>query len=61
LYRIVNKFDRRKTAEFVSKDEQLLPPFVELMWRTEQAVDGFIDVIDKTLRCAINAFGLPKA
>lgn len=44
-YRIANKNDSRKIAEFLSKDGQL--PFLELVCNTEQAVDELIDVVGK--------------
>jgi len=44
LYRIADKTDSRKIAEFLSKDGQLLLPFLELICNTEQAVDELIDV-----------------
>jgi len=47
LYRIADKTDSRKIAEFLSKDGQLLLPFLELICNTEQAVDELIDVAGK--------------
>jgi putative transposase len=47
LYRIASKTDSRKIAEFLSKDGQLLLPFLELVCNTEQAVDELIDVVGK--------------
>jgi transposase-like protein len=47
LYKIANKTDSRKIAEFLSKDGQLLLPFLELICNTEQAVDELIDVVGK--------------
>lgn len=47
LYRIANKTDSRKIAEFLSKDGQLLVPFLELICNTEQAVDELIDIVGK--------------
>jgi transposase-like protein len=44
LYQIANKTDSRKIAEFLSKDGQLLLPFLDLICNTEQAVDELIDV-----------------
>ena len=46
-YQIANKSDSRKIAEFLSKDGQLLLPFLELISNTEQAVDEVIDVVGK--------------
>ena len=46
-YQIANKTDSRKIAEFLSKDGQLLLPFLELICNTEQAVDELIDVVGK--------------
>lgn len=47
LYQIANKTDSRKIAEFLSKDGQLLLPFLEMICNTEQAVDELIDVVGK--------------
>jgi putative transposase len=47
LYQIANNTDSRKIAEFLSKDGQLLLPFLELICNTEQAVDELIDVVGK--------------
>lgn len=47
LYQIADKTDSRKIAEFLSKDGQLLLPFLELICNTEQAVDELIDVVGK--------------
>ena len=46
-YQIASKTDSRKIAEFLSKDGQLLLPFLELICNTEQAVDELIDVAGK--------------
>ena len=46
-YQIGKKNDSRKIAEFLSKDGQLLLPFLELICNTEQAVDELIDVAGK--------------
>ena len=46
-YQIANKTDSRKIAEFLSKDGQLLLPFLELICNTEQAVDELIDITGK--------------
>ncbi|MBC8218611.1 MAG: hypothetical protein H8E73_09110 [Planctomycetes bacterium] len=45
FYQVTDKLDSRKIAEFLSKDGQLLPPFLELICNTEQAVDELIDVV----------------
>jgi len=47
FYQIADKLDSRKIAEFLSKDSQLLLPFLELICNTEQAVDELIDVVGK--------------
>jgi putative transposase len=47
LYKIAGKNDSRKIAEYLSKDGQLLLPFLELICNTEQAVDELIDVVGK--------------
>lgn len=47
LYQIASKPDSRKIAEFLSKDGQLLLPFLELICNTEQAVDELVDVVGK--------------
>ena len=47
LYKIASKNDSRKIAEFLSRDGQLLLPFLELVCNTEQAVDELIDVVGK--------------
>ena len=47
LYQIASKTDSRKIAEFLSRDGQLLVPFLELICNTEQAVDDLIDVVGK--------------
>ena len=46
-YQIADKADSRKIAEFLSKDGQLLLPFLELICSTEQAIDELIDVAGK--------------
>lgn len=46
-YQIAEKTDSRKIAEFLSKDGQLLLPFLELICNTEQAVDELINVAGK--------------
>ena len=47
FYQIADKLDSRKIAEFLSKDGQLLLPFLELICNTEQAVDELVDVVGK--------------
>jgi len=47
LYKIASKNNSRKIAEFLSKDGQLLLPFIDLICNTEQAVDELIDVVGK--------------
>jgi len=47
LYKIASKNDSRKIAEFLSKDGQILLPFLDLICNTEQAVDELIDVVGK--------------
>ena len=46
-YQNPKKSDSRKIAEFLSKEGQLLLPFLELICNTEQAVDELIDVAGK--------------
>jgi len=46
-YKIAERTDSRKIAEFLSRDGQLLLPFLELVCNTEQAVDELIDVAGK--------------
>jgi len=47
LYRIADKVDSRKIAEFLAKDGQLLLPFLELICNTEQTVDELTDVVGR--------------
>jgi len=47
VYQIAEKTDSRKIAEFLSKDGQLLLPFLDLICNTEQAVDELVDVVGK--------------
>ncbi|HUT31830.1 MAG TPA: hypothetical protein VMX13_18730 [Sedimentisphaerales bacterium] len=47
FYQIAGKTDGRKIAEFLSKDDQLLLPLLELICNSEQAVDELIDVAGK--------------
>lgn len=46
-YKIAEKTDSRKIAEFLSRDGQLLLPFLALICNTEQALDELIDVVGK--------------
>lgn len=47
VYQITDKLNSRKIAEFLSKDGQLLLPFLDLICNTEQAIDELIDVVGK--------------
>jgi transposase-like protein len=47
LYQIASKTDRRKIAEFLTKDGQLLLPMLDLICNTEQAIDELIDMAGK--------------
>jgi putative transposase len=47
IYQITDKLNSRKIAEFLSRDGQLLLPFLDLICNTEQAVDELIDVVGK--------------
>jgi len=47
FYKIAEKTDSRKIAEFLSKDGQLLLLLLEMICNTEQAVDELIDVVGK--------------
>ena len=47
FYQIADKLDSRKIAEFLSKDGQLLLPFLEFISNTEQALDELVDVVGK--------------
>ena len=47
VYQIAEKTDSRKIAEFLSKDGQLLLPFLDLICNTEQALDELVDVVGK--------------
>ena len=47
FYQIAGKTGSRKITEFLSKDDQLLLPLLELICNTEQAVDELIDVVGK--------------
>jgi len=51
-YQIIDKMDSKKLSEFLCKEGQLLLPLVELVTRTEIALD---EVIDITGRAAIEA------
>jgi hypothetical protein len=47
LYQVASKTDSRKIAEFLSRDGQLLLPFLDMICNTEQAVDELIDLAGK--------------
>jgi len=47
LYKIASKTDSKKIADFLSKDGQLLLPFLGMIGHTEQAIDELIDVVGK--------------
>jgi putative transposase len=47
FYQITSKTDSRKIAEFLSRDGQLLLPFLDMICNTEKAVDELIDVVGK--------------
>lgn len=47
VYQIAKKTESRKIAEYLSKEGQLLLPFLDLICNTEQAVDELIDVVGK--------------
>jgi putative transposase len=47
FYQIASKTDRRKIAEFLTKDGQLLLPMLALICNTERAVDELIDMAGK--------------
>jgi hypothetical protein len=49
LYQITDKVNSRKIAEFLSKDDQLLLPLLDLIRNIEQAVDELIDVVGKAV------------
>jgi len=44
-YQITEQTDRRKIAEYLSKDGQLLLPLLELICNTESAIDEVINVV----------------
>ena len=55
FYQIADKLDSRKIAEFLSKDGQLLLPFLELVCNTEQAVDELAPyLVDKDPRRVVH-------
>jgi hypothetical protein len=58
LYRIAEKTHSRKIAEFLSKDGQFLPRFLELVCNSEQAVDELIDVVGKAAIEAVLALSV---
>ena len=47
-YQVVGQVDRRKIAEYLSKDGQLLLPLLELICNTENAIDEVIDVVGRS-------------
>jgi len=53
-YQIAEKTDSRKIAEFLSKDGQLLLPFLELICNTERAVDKLVDVVGKRITAGMS-------
>ena len=46
-YQIASNLDRRKIAEYLSKDGQLLLPLLELICNTENAIDEVIDLVGR--------------
>jgi len=46
-YQIASNTDRRKIAEYLSKDGQLLLPLLELICNTENAIDEVIDLVGR--------------
>ena len=46
-YQVAEKVDRRKIAEYLSKDGQLLLPLLELICHTENAIDEVIDLVGR--------------
>ena len=46
-YQIAGSMDRRKIAEYLSKDGQLLLPLLELICNTENAIDEVIDLVGR--------------
>ncbi len=46
-YQIASNMDRRKIAECLSKDGQLLLPLLELICNTENAIDEVIDLVGR--------------
>jgi putative transposase len=47
VYHIAEKTDSRIISEFLSKEGQLLLPFLDLICNTEQAIDELIDIVGK--------------
>jgi hypothetical protein len=45
FYQIAGKTDSRKMAAFLSKDDQLLLPLLDLICNTEQPVGKLIDAV----------------
>jgi len=46
-YQIASNTDRRKIAEYLSKDGQLPLPLLELVCNTENAIDEVIDLVGR--------------
>ena len=46
-YQIASNTDRRKIAEYLSQDGQLLLPLLELICNTENALDEVIDLVGR--------------
>ena len=46
-YQITSSLDRRKIAEYLSQDGQLLLPLLELICNTENAIDEVIDLVGR--------------
>ena len=47
VYQVADKVDRRKIAEYLSQDGQLLLPLLELICHTENAIDEVIDLVGR--------------
>lgn len=52
-YQVTDQVDRRKIAEYLSKDRQLLLPLLELICNTENAIDEVIDLVGRSALEAI--------
>ena len=46
-YQISEQTDRRRIAEYLSKDGQLLLPLLDLICSTENAIDEVIDIVGR--------------